>query len=735
MKNEVYPHIYVFTASTDRKVLLTARPLLLLCLFLFVYSINFAATRTSTAAGGNWSAGGTWVGGVAPAATDDVVIATTGGNTVTVNTGATRTCAGVVINTGARLTLAILLTVNGPWTNNGTFTSSTFAVAFGGASASIEAGSGSGNFNTITINSGTTMTIDGTATTATLTYAAVAATTRVSLGSTGSLTVTGTMSMPRPNAGTTATMAVGDGTLSVGALTMSATTSTRNDSLTINDGTCTITGTPTMGTTGCIVRFYGDGLLTIGGVLSGGPPTLSCPSGTIEYSRAGVQTMWAGTYFNLTLSGSGNKTVSTGTTINGTMSMQGTAAAITNTPIYGTNSALEYKGTAEQITTNIEFPNTGVGTGGLIINNANGVRLNAAKNMGADPITIGSTVPNSILKDSSFTITCTGAVNCISGTFRLGSSTVATTYPNFSSSTYGAGSVVQYASGVAQTVSTTPSYQNLVFSGNGAKTTATGTLTIAENWTLMGGAATMSTNNTSASVAGDILGTATMTLGSGTISITGDFSHTGTFTAGTSTVNYNNASGGQVVKSATYNTVAMLNTSGTQSAAGAITASTINTTAGGTLNMGVFTLAATNVNHSGILLTQNTSATPISTGKTWGGTVSFNSASPQTIVIGNYHDLDGTGGNRTLSTAGTIGIAGAFTPGAGSYTVLNSTVNFNGSGNQNIPNFTFHDLIVSNAGIKKIPGSIVVACQTIDITGTASVEIDADNAGRLNVLE
>lgn len=44
------------------------------------------ATITAAAGGGNWTAGGTWVGGVAPTAADDVLLTVTSGN-VTADTG------------------------------------------------------------------------------------------------------------------------------------------------------------------------------------------------------------------------------------------------------------------------------------------------------------------------------------------------------------------------------------------------------------------------------------------------------------------------------------------------------------------------------------------------------------------------------------------------------------------------------------------------------------------------
>jgi hypothetical protein len=85
---------------------------MLIGLFVSITFQTRAATITSTATGGEWTTGATWVGGVAPTSTDDVVIATTGSNSVT-NTLASVTCASLTINAGAILTMNRNMTVNG----------------------------------------------------------------------------------------------------------------------------------------------------------------------------------------------------------------------------------------------------------------------------------------------------------------------------------------------------------------------------------------------------------------------------------------------------------------------------------------------------------------------------------------------------------------------------------------------------------------------------------------------
>ena len=80
---------------------------------------------------------------------------------------------------------------------------------------------------------------------------------------------------------------------------------------------------------------------------------------------------------------------------------------------------------------------------------------------------------------------------------------------------------------------------------------------------------------------------------------------------------------------------------------------TLTIASGQTLNMGTNALGGTlsTVANSGTILTQNTSSTPIPTGKTWGGTVNYNSASTaQTAMAGTYNNLTiATTGGATAS--------------------------------------------------------------------------------------
>ena len=105
----------------------------------------------------------------------------------------------------------------------------------------------------------------------------------------------------------------------------------------------------------------------------------------------------------------------------------------------------------------------------LKINNAAGVTLSVASTV--TTLTVGDVTANTIFSDGGRQVTSTGTLNLTSGTFKLGAGT-ATTFPDFATRNMSAGTTIEYAATVAQSVSTTPNYQNLTFSGVGTKTLA-----------------------------------------------------------------------------------------------------------------------------------------------------------------------------------------------------------------------------------------------------------------------
>jgi hypothetical protein len=176
----------------------------------------------------------------------------------------------------------------------------------------------------------------------------------------------------------------------------------------------TVSGAVTLGVN---ISLFGTGSITMtsGGILKIGGSftapkigTFTPGAGTIEYNGASQTVLSSAAlgniaYNNLTLSGSGSKTT-TGATVNGILSMQGTATTTGTVASYGAAATLEYKGSATQ-TSGTEFPATWSGTGGVIINNANGVTLSASKTinntlimtlgnlfLGANTLTTGSII-------------------------------------------------------------------------------------------------------------------------------------------------------------------------------------------------------------------------------------------------------------------------------------------------------------------------------------------------------
>ncbi len=508
-----------------------------------------AATVTSTAAGGDWATASTWVGGVVPANADTAVIATTGGNSVTIS--ANKTIANITVNSGATLafTGAFTLTINGKATINGTVNGSTGIFKMN-ANPSVIDGSGTIN-NTVLIQQPT------------------------SIASTANITINGTI-----NVANTFTINSG-GTLNAVQIDSNKKTVANNGTVNLS-GNYLATGSPAVWTQGT------NAVVNIGGAFT--------PSASIT----------------LNASASGN-----------VVNYNGTSAQVADIATYYTFKA----------------------------NNAAGVTLSGATTI--TNLTIGDSTSNSIFSDGGYVITPgTGSVLTLtSGTYQLGSGTVGTSWPSWGTANISSGTTVNYASGVAQAISASPSYQNLSFTGAGTKTTAAGTISVGGNWNVDGGTAALNTNNSNVTVTGNVTGAGAITSGTGNITLGGNWTNSGTFTKDAGTVTYNGSSS-QTVAVLNYNNL-VLSGVGQKNSGG-------NISVGGNLtNSSVFDMSGNTLSVSGSIA--NTGGTIRFSGTTNGlaigtGTVEYYGSS-QTITSGTYSGLkiNQSAGSATLGGVTTVG--------------------------------------------------------------------------------
>jgi hypothetical protein len=310
---------------------------------------------------------------------------------------------------------------------------------------------------------------------------------------------------------------------------MKASTTGKNDVLSINNGAATINGDVSVSATGCLITFTAAGTINVSGNFSSKPTITQFNGNTWNYNGA-AQTALSISYNNLTLSGSGIKTIS-GVTVKGILSMEGTATASVN-PAYGTAATLQYN-TGTSCIAGPEWISPFVASGGIIIANTGTITLNSDEivnslltiNAGASLSTSSSSY--SLTFGGNFinngTLSANGSAITISGTGTQSISGFTTT-----------GSVTMTKTAGIATLTGNMACGSLVINGIGGTLNLGAGLshTVAGAWTLSNG-----------TVAGS----------SSTITISGNASTTsGTFAPGTSTVIYNGTNAPQSTANVPY---------------------------------------------------------------------------------------------------------------------------------------------------------------------------------------
>ncbi|SHF89242.1 hypothetical protein SAMN05443549_101722 [Flavobacterium fluvii] len=665
-------------------------------------------------------------GSLTPTGVRPNIVVGNGVSTNTVTVGANTSVTDLTINTGATLSFSNrTLAINGFFNNSGTVTGTTGQV------------NPVGNFT----NSGT-FTISSTgqvnvptgnfSNTGSFSYTGAGF---LKLG--GNFTYSGTFSLGSAAVQFTGTADQSiQGFTTTGLVSMLKTGGMATPTSDINGGGLTINGAGTLNLgTGLTHTFSGtwtrtagtldcnSSLLRIGANISGTGATFVAGTGTVEYYLAGNQTSVAEVFNNLILSGSGTKTFSTTPTVNGKLTLAGTAAVtVTGAGVvtYGTNATLQYDTTDIRPTTSEEWISLFTASGGIVINGANTITLNAAKVFGlSSPLIITSTGKlaasnNGLTFGGDFinnggTFTSTGAIVIADISTAQSIAGFTTTGLVSMTKTSGTATFGGNVNGAGLTINGTGGTLNL---GSGLTHTFTGAVTLT-NGTLNGGSSTLNANFT---------GTA--------------WTGTGTnFVAGTGTVNFGGVN--QILNAAStiFNNLTFSNSgvktltsvptvNGILSMEGAATV-TVSPTYGATATLQYNTTTArtsgvewtTPFTATGGVSVTNTGVITANAIKVFNAAVPLSIAAGATLANGGF-SISG-GSTLTVANSGTLQLSGTSSFPAFATTTLDvsSTVNYNGTA-QTVAAKNYGILLLSGSGNKTFAGATTIAGD-LGISGTA----------------
>jgi fibronectin-binding autotransporter adhesin len=568
----------------------------------------------------------------------------------------------------------------------------------------------------------------------------------------------------------------------------------------------TISGTANW--TGALTTNVGTGGLTInvGGDVTGSSAGILTTAGglilnaTLTSSTVTIKTI---TTAGQTISGTGTLKkldISANTTNNGTITVSSTlASTLSSTLTQGATATLTYNGTTGIAPTlNASTAGNTVIYGGAAQTVKSGtyhhltISGTSFKTLGG-AITVNGNlaIPSSELYTSTFQVTGNA-----SGTFTMGATGILTLGNNASATnvlfptnfinsniSLNATSTVYYYGNNAQTISSVPTYGNVIIQTFSGSKIPDGDLTMTGNLTVTS-PSTLSMTTRTLNVAGAYTGTGGLTFTSGNFNISGGFTNNGTFTCGTGTVNYNGAS--QTVRSTTYMHLTISGSS-QKTLGGAITVNGNLNISAGTLNTstyqitgnatGTFTMAAgtalylgsnasaTNVLFPTNFITANISLSSTSTVYYYGNNAQTVSSvttyghlnlqtfsgskvadgnitvaggltvvSPTTLSMTTY-TLNVTGdylssGGLTFSS-GNFNLTGNFSN-SGTFTCGSGTVTYNGSSGQAVRGVNYNNLVFSGAGAKTLQAAATVGIAGNFTRGTMTVTAGATNTVLFN---
>ena len=606
----------------------------------------------------DWNTATNWCDGVVPTSSTNVII-NSGGNQPVIN--AASFCNNITVNAGASLTIAGTnsLTINGSWTNSGTFTANSGTVIYNGTSQTVVPV----NYYHLTLSGSGTKTLQSATTT---------------IG--GDLTLSGTVS---------STAVVG--------LTI-------NGNMTIGTGTTFIAGAFTHNVKG---NWSNGGIFTATG-------------STINLNGDVATTISASNFNNISISGLGTKTATGTLSIAGNFNLSSGGLAFNNATsnaisiagnytqsggVFDFNSnatgssSMTLNGNFSQTSAVGSMTTTGAGApNGIITFNGSGTQTISTSTPGSCIwvkyiIPVGKTVQ--LL--SNFTIssadlatqpTYQGEIN-VSGTFDFGTYVVSQVdgVPGTAMFTLNSGAnlITSNATGLTGSIFATNMTTNLSSAANyefkGASTgtfTTTPTANTVNNLTFSGIGTTSLGSDFTTNGALTVNSAVNLSMSTYLLTLNGNFINNGTASGTTGGVTIGGIGTQSIAGFTTTGGVTCSKSAGVATLTGNINAASLtNSTAGGTLNLG-----------SGLTHT----------------------------ISGAWTRIAGTldGGSSTLNIGGTVtNTAGTFTPSTG-------TVNYTGAA-QTIADVNYYNLTFSGSAAKTMGANSTTIGGNLTLSGTASV--------------